>query len=184
MRKFNNRHQGRGKSTNHNNTHNHNNHNNAHKARNHAKQQLERYLSQARDAQTSGDRVLAEKFFQFADHHYRVLASLTPDKPPQQEPSKEKRDDRNTKSDRPQTEGATLDDQPVDVDLSETQDAVKADAAPKESKPRRTASRPRRPAVEKKTPDEAPSEKPKRARKPKPPEAEKKEVAEKASADA
>ena len=33
----------------------------------------ERYLVQARDAQTSGDTVLAENFMQHAEHYFRVM---------------------------------------------------------------------------------------------------------------
>lgn len=34
----------------------------------------EKYLNQARDALSSGDRVLAENYFQHADHYYRMMA--------------------------------------------------------------------------------------------------------------
>jgi len=37
------------------------------------KQQLDKYKSMARDAMQSGDRVLAETYFQYADHYQRVL---------------------------------------------------------------------------------------------------------------
>ncbi len=42
-----------------------------------ATQVLERYLAQARDAQTAGDGVLAENLFQHAEHYYRVLSAHT-----------------------------------------------------------------------------------------------------------
>lgn len=41
--------------------------------RGNAQQLMEKYLSLARDASSSGDRVLAENYFQHADHYYRVL---------------------------------------------------------------------------------------------------------------
>jgi Domain of unknown function (DUF4167) len=44
------------------------------RARGNAPQLLEKYKTLARDAQQSGDRVLAEYYFQFADHYFRVLA--------------------------------------------------------------------------------------------------------------
>lgn len=40
-----------------------------------ATQVLERYLAQARDAQAAGDNVLAENFFQHAEHYYRLLSA-------------------------------------------------------------------------------------------------------------
>lgn len=41
--------------------------------RGNAQQLMEKYLALARDATSSGDRVLAENYFQHADHYYRVL---------------------------------------------------------------------------------------------------------------
>lgn len=41
--------------------------------RGNAQQLMEKYLALARDASSSGDRVLAENYFQHADHYYRVL---------------------------------------------------------------------------------------------------------------
>ena len=38
-----------------------------------AQQVLDKYLALARDAQSSGDRIGAESFFQFAEHYFRVL---------------------------------------------------------------------------------------------------------------
>lgn len=44
------------------------------RTRGNAAQLLEKYKTLARDAQQGGDRVLAEYYFQFADHYFRVLA--------------------------------------------------------------------------------------------------------------
>ena len=41
--------------------------------RGNAQQLMEKYLALARDASSAGDRVLAENYFQHADHYYRVL---------------------------------------------------------------------------------------------------------------
>lgn len=41
--------------------------------RGNAQQLMEKYLALARDATSAGDRVLAENYFQHADHYYRVL---------------------------------------------------------------------------------------------------------------
>jgi hypothetical protein len=43
------------------------------RSRGNAVQLLEKYKSLARDAQLSGDRVLAETYLQYAEHYYRVL---------------------------------------------------------------------------------------------------------------
>lgn len=45
------------------------------KVRGSAQQVLDKYLTLARDAQTSGDRVQAESYLQYAEHYYRVLNS-------------------------------------------------------------------------------------------------------------
>ena len=44
------------------------------KVRGTAQQVLDKYLGLARDAQSSGDRISAESFFQFAEHYFRVLS--------------------------------------------------------------------------------------------------------------
>ena len=43
------------------------------KVRGTVQQVLDKYLALARDAQSSGDRIGAESFFQFAEHYFRVL---------------------------------------------------------------------------------------------------------------
>jgi len=43
---------------------------------------LEKYTGLARDAQSSGDRVLAESYYQYAEHYYRIVHESTdPDSP-------------------------------------------------------------------------------------------------------
>ena len=51
-----------------------NNHNNHNRPRKNYGALREKYLNQARDALSSGDRVLAENYFQHADHYYRMMA--------------------------------------------------------------------------------------------------------------
>lgn len=48
------------------------------KVRGNAQTVYERYLQLARDAASSGDRVLAENYQQHAEHYYRVLRALQP----------------------------------------------------------------------------------------------------------
>ena len=47
--------------------------------RGNAHQVYEKYLSLARDATASGDRVLAESCFQHAEHYFRILKSFSED---------------------------------------------------------------------------------------------------------
>ena len=42
---------------------------------------FEKYQQLARDAQTGGDRVLAENYLQHAEHYYRVLRAMQPTRP-------------------------------------------------------------------------------------------------------
>ncbi len=44
------------------------------KIRGSAQQVLEKYLQYGRDAQTSGDRILSEAYFQYAEHYQRIVA--------------------------------------------------------------------------------------------------------------
>ena len=43
--------------------------------RGNASQVHEKYLAMARDASSSGDRIVAENYFQHAEHYYRILAA-------------------------------------------------------------------------------------------------------------
>lgn len=43
----------------------------------------ERYLQLARDASSSGDRVMAESYLQHAEHYFRMLRAMQPAMPPQ-----------------------------------------------------------------------------------------------------
>lgn len=45
----------------------------------------ERYLQLARDAASSGDRVLSENYMQHADHYFRLVRSMQPAAPPPQQ---------------------------------------------------------------------------------------------------
>src|SRR5262245_45280033 len=45
----------------------------------------ERYLQLARDASSSGDRVMGENYLQHAEHYYRMLRAMQPAMPPPQE---------------------------------------------------------------------------------------------------
>lgn len=51
------------------------------KVRGNAQTVYERYMQLARDAQSGGDRVLAENYMQHAEHYFRVLRALQPARP-------------------------------------------------------------------------------------------------------
>ncbi len=46
------------------------------RVRGNAHQVFDKYQSLAREAASSGDRILAEAYFQYADHYYRVIQSM------------------------------------------------------------------------------------------------------------
>lgn len=52
------------------------------KVRGHAQSVYEKYQQLARDSFSSGDRVLAENYLQHAEHYFRVLRALQPNRPP------------------------------------------------------------------------------------------------------
>ena len=51
------------------------------KVRGHAQHIFEKYQQLARDATSGGDRVLAENYLQHAEHYFRVVRSLQPNRP-------------------------------------------------------------------------------------------------------
>ncbi|MFC6199012.1 DUF4167 domain-containing protein [Ponticaulis profundi] len=65
------------------------------KIRGNANQIYDKYLQYARDAQTAGDRIAAEAFYQHAEHYFRIMAMYQPkDRPPQnQDDSQESRNE-------------------------------------------------------------------------------------------
>ena len=52
------------------------------KMRGNAQQCVDKYLTLARDAATSGDPVSAENYYQYADHYYRVALANRPSRMP------------------------------------------------------------------------------------------------------
>lgn len=70
------------------------------KIRGSAQQVLEKYLQYARDAQTSGDRILSEAYFQFAEHYQRIVAKQIEARNQQQQQHQnrgDRRDDRDNR---------------------------------------------------------------------------------------
>jgi hypothetical protein len=56
------------------------------KIRGNASHVYEKYLQLARDAHSSGDRVMAENYLQHAEHYYRIIQSMGPPPGQQQQP--------------------------------------------------------------------------------------------------
>jgi hypothetical protein len=52
-----------------------------------AQQLTDKYLSLARDANSSGDRIIAENFYQHADHYFRIHIANNPQPDPHLEPA-------------------------------------------------------------------------------------------------
>lgn len=74
------------------------------KIRGSAQQVLEKYLQYARDAQTSGDRILSEAYFQFAEHYQRIVAKQQEARSQQQQPQQNRGDRRDDQGGRGQGE--------------------------------------------------------------------------------
>jgi uncharacterized membrane protein len=55
------------------------------RVRGNAYQVMEKYLTLARDASASGDRIAAENFYQHAEHYYRILNANNQDRSQQQQ---------------------------------------------------------------------------------------------------
>jgi hypothetical protein len=64
------------------------------KIRGSALQVADKYAQLARDAQSAGDRVMAENYFQHAEHYYRIVAAAY------EQQNKDKRDDQGDRSQR------------------------------------------------------------------------------------
>lgn len=71
------------------------------KIRGSAQQVLEKYLQYARDAQTSGDRILSEAYFQFAEHYQRIVAKQLEARNQQQQQHQNRGDRRDDRDNRP-----------------------------------------------------------------------------------
>jgi len=56
------------------------------RVRGNAYQVMEKYLTLARDASASGDRIAAENYYQHAEHYYRILNANNENRPQQPQP--------------------------------------------------------------------------------------------------
>lgn len=65
-----------------------------------ANQIYDKYVALARDATSSGDRVKAENYLQHAEHYYRVIRTMQPDRPVQSEGDNDSQNDMDDDNDR------------------------------------------------------------------------------------
>jgi hypothetical protein len=56
------------------------------RGRGNPQQSVDKYLSLAREAASSGDPVSAESYYQYADHYYRLVVALRPPRPIERQP--------------------------------------------------------------------------------------------------
>lgn len=114
------------------------------KVRGSASQVFEKYLALARDAQSAGDRIGAENFFQHAEHYYRILnvSSQGDRNRPQANGSGQAAHPygrgNGAAAPQPQAEDPALAPQP-DVAMPEPENGVAARPKPAGGRPRKTA---------------------------------------------
>ncbi len=65
------------------------------RVRGNARQVYEKYLTLARDAQSAGDRIAAEAYYQHAEHYFRILSDTTDPQRPDSQRSDRRQDPRN-----------------------------------------------------------------------------------------
>ncbi|MGH1422776.1 MAG: DUF4167 domain-containing protein [Hyphomonas sp.] len=165
------RSRGRNRRSGGNNNNNHNNPNRHYesvgpdvKIRGSAQQVLEKYLQYARDAQTSGDRVLSEAYYQFAEHYQRIVAKQNEAKEKQQQRNAAEREARREKHNDNRNSGAddaaSKDEAPkgeaevspreTPVDTTDVAEKAEVDA-PDEVKATDADEKPRKPRTRRKT---------------------------------
>lgn len=119
------------------------------KIRGTAAQIYDKYQALARDAASSGDRIRAESLMQHAEHYYRLMKSMQPDKPA--EPKKDETADapnaEAASADAAVTEAKSADGESkpeaaeASADAPAEEQAAASDEAQEEAKPRRRRRR-------------------------------------------
>ncbi|MCE2563865.1 DUF4167 domain-containing protein [Komagataeibacter sp. FNDCF1] len=106
-----------------------------------AQQLFEKYLQLGRDASSTGDRVMAEAYFQHAEHYFRILNAMT------QAAQQSQQERMNSRQPRPMPDNR----QPTDTVMDEAgeQPAIAAPAQPEETAPQ--------PPIAAATPEAAPA---------------------------
>lgn len=72
------------------------------KIRGNASTVYEKYMQLARDASSSGDRVMAENYFQHADHYFRIVALQQAEQEQRRQARQQHQDDQNRRQNRNQ----------------------------------------------------------------------------------
>ena len=103
-----------------------------------AQQILDRYLAMARDAQSSGDSVLAENLFQHAEHYQRLVAQFAPPQT-QQQPQPAPADAQRNADGAPDSEAETRPDREAADRPPEAEGSEAAPARPRRRRRQRNA---------------------------------------------
>lgn len=133
----------------------------------------EKYVQLARDAQASGDSVMAENYFQHAEHYFRIISAAQAQSQARQEERERDRAERVDQNDQDDSsdDETDIDDAPeqtaandeaaaeVENDASES---AEEDEAPKRPRRAPRARRPRRTAAEENAAEGAKAKKPRR----------------------
>ena len=88
-----------------------------------SQQLFEKYLQLGRDATSSGDRVMAESYFQHAEHYFRILNAMNQAAQPQQGQSNgQQRREPGAAEAQPGTEPQTSDMRPQEIGSDDAED--------------------------------------------------------------
>jgi hypothetical protein len=82
-----------------------------------AQQLFEKYLQLGRDASSSGDRVMAESYFQYAEHYFRILNAMA-QATQQGQPSGQQRPPRTHENNGPEVMGTQQDGEPGEAEVT------------------------------------------------------------------
>ena len=120
-----------------------------------AQQVLDKYLQLARDAQSAGDRILAESYLQYAEHYFRIVNENRPAQPePQQQQQQQQQQQpevaaEQTSHAQPVSQPTPVADaQPAELVVVSEGSADPVEEPKREARPRPRTRRPRKPAVE------------------------------------
>lgn len=100
--------------------------------RGNAYQIVEKYITLARDASSAGDNVLAESYYQFAEHYQRIINEFTSTVDRTESGSANNDENKNAQKDAPveKSEKQAVSEKPEDVNASENVQAPAADKKP------------------------------------------------------
>ncbi|MEM9810585.1 MAG: DUF4167 domain-containing protein [Pseudomonadota bacterium] len=117
------------------------------KIRGTATQIYDKYQALARDAASSGDRIRAESLMQHAEHYYRLMKSMQPEKPAEPKRDEQQGEARSDEGQDSKSETAASPDmdtgaeQPAEGETSTDADSAASDQEGDEQRPRRRRRR-------------------------------------------